>query len=40
VVAAIGKNDADHLVEDWRSPVVVCEKGEMRQGYLQARKST
>jgi len=38
VVGMIGKKDADHLIEDWRSMVVVCEKGEMRQGYLQARK--
>lgn len=38
VVELIGRKDADHLVEDWRSMVVVCEKGEMRQGYLRARK--
>jgi phosphoethanolamine N-methyltransferase len=38
VVELIGKQDADHLVEDWRSMVVVCEKGEMRQGYSRGRK--
>jgi len=36
VVELIGKKDADHLIEDWRAMVVVCEKGEMRQGYLRA----
>jgi lysyl-tRNA synthetase class I len=38
VVDLIGQKDADHLVEDWRAMMVVCEKGEMRQGYLRARK--
>jgi phosphoethanolamine N-methyltransferase len=38
VVDLIGRKDADHLIEDWRSMVVVCRKGELRQGYLKARK--
>ena len=29
---------ADHMIEDWRSLVVVCEKGELRQGYTRGRK--
>ena len=40
VVGMIGQKDADHLIEDWRSMVVVCEKGEMHQGYSRARKPT
>ena len=39
VVELIGQEDADHFVENWRAMVVVCEKGEMRQGYLRARKA-
>jgi phosphoethanolamine N-methyltransferase len=38
IVRLVGRADADHLVEDWRSMVVVCEKGELRQGYTRARK--
>ena len=38
VVELIGQADADHLEEDWRSMVVVCEKGEMREGYYRATK--
>jgi len=38
VLDMIGQQDADHLIEDWRSMVVVCEKGELRQGYVRARK--
>ena len=26
------------MIEDWRSLVVVCEKGELRQGYTRGRK--
>ena len=37
VLNMIGQEKADHLIEDWRSMVVVCEKGELRQGYLRAR---
>lgn len=38
VVEMIGKEMADYLIEDWRSMVVVCEKGELRQAYLRGRK--
>lgn len=34
----IGKDDAEHFVENWRAMLVVCEKGEMRQGYCRGRK--
>jgi len=34
----LGQKDADHFVENWRALVVVCEKGEMRQGYCRGRK--
>jgi lysyl-tRNA synthetase class I len=36
----IGQKDADHLVEDWRAMMVVCEKGEMLQAYCRAKKPT
>ena len=38
VAALIGESQADHMIEDWRSLVVVCEKGELRQGYTRARR--
>ncbi len=38
VVALIGESQAAHMIEDWRSMVVVCEKGERRQGYTRARR--
>ena len=38
IVEIIGQTEADHLVEGWRSMVVVCDKGEMRQGYFRATK--
>ena len=38
VVGLIGEAQAAHMIEDWRSLVVVCEKGELRQGYTTARK--
>jgi phosphoethanolamine N-methyltransferase len=38
VVALIGEAQAAHMIEDWRSMVVVCEKGELRQGYTRARR--
>ncbi len=31
----LGQESADHFVEDWRALVVVCDKGEMRQGYCR-----
>lgn len=38
MVALIGREQADHFVENWRAMVVVCDKGEMRQGYCRGRK--
>jgi ubiquinone/menaquinone biosynthesis C-methylase UbiE len=37
-VELIGEAQAAHMIEDWRSMVVVCEKGEMRQGYTRGRR--
>jgi len=37
-VELIGKEQADHFVENWRALVTVCEKGEMRQGYYRGMK--
>ncbi len=34
----IGKEDADHFVENWRILVIVSEKGELRQLYSRSRK--
>ena len=38
MVELLGQKDADHFVEDWRAMVIVCESGEMRQGYCCGRK--
>ncbi len=38
MVELLGQKDADHFVENWRAMVVVCESGEMRQGYCRGRK--
>jgi len=38
-VELIGQHDADQFVENWRAMVVVCDKGEMRQGYCRARRA-
>jgi phosphoethanolamine N-methyltransferase len=38
LVRLIGEAQADHMIEDWRSMVVVCEKGELRQGYTRGWK--
>ncbi len=38
MVEQIGQEDADYFVEDWRSMVVVIDKGEMKQGYLRGRR--
>lgn len=38
VVALIGEAQADHMIEDWRSLVVVCENGELRQGYTRGQR--
>jgi ubiquinone/menaquinone biosynthesis C-methylase UbiE len=37
-VELVGEVEADHMIEDWRSMVVVCEKGELRQGYTRGRR--
>jgi phosphoethanolamine N-methyltransferase len=37
--ALLGSADADHFVEDWRSMVVVFEKGELTQTICRARKA-
>lgn len=34
----LGKEGADHFVEDWRSMVVVLDKGELRPGRYRARR--
>lgn len=34
----IGQENADYFVENWRSMVVVCEKGEMLQVYSRGHK--
>ncbi|MBW2421902.1 MAG: methyltransferase domain-containing protein [Deltaproteobacteria bacterium] len=39
LVELIGKQAADHAVENWRATVVVCEKGEMLQVYSRAQRS-
>ena len=33
-----GEAQAAHMIEDWRSLVIVCEKGELRQGYTRGYK--
>ena len=38
IVALIGESQAEHMIEDWRSLVVVCEKGELRQGYTRGHR--
>jgi len=38
MVELLGKEDADHFVEDWRSMVVVFEKGDLTQTLCRSRK--
>jgi len=38
MVELLGKKDADHFVENWRSLVVVLDNGEMRQGYCRGQR--
>ena len=38
MVELLGREDADHFVENWRAMTVVCDSGEMRQGYCRGRK--
>ncbi len=38
VVELLGTDPAEHFVEDWRALVVVCDSGELRQGYCRGRR--
>lgn len=38
MVELLGQKDADHFVEDWRSMVVVFEKGDLTQTLCRSRK--
>ncbi len=38
MVELLGQEDADHFVENWRTLLVVIDKGEMRQGYCRGRR--
>ena len=38
MVERLGQKDADFFVENWRSMLVVIDKGEMRQGYCRGRR--
>ena len=38
MVERLGQKDADYFVENWRSMLVVIDRGEMRQGYCRGRR--
>ena len=38
LVELLGSDVAEHFVEDWRAMTVVCDSGEMRQGYCRGRR--
>jgi hypothetical protein len=38
MVELLGQRDADHFVENWRAMVIVCDKGEMQQGYCRGHR--
>ena len=38
MVELLDQSDADHFVENWRVLAIVCESGELRQGYCRGRK--
>ena len=38
MVELLGQTDADHFVENWRALAIVCESGELLQGYCRGRK--
>jgi len=38
MVELLGQADADHFVENWRALAVVCESGELLQGYCRGTK--
>lgn len=38
MVELLGQDDAKHFVENWRAMTIVCDSGEMRQGYCRGRR--
>jgi SAM-dependent methyltransferase len=38
MVDLLGRADADHFVNNWRSLAIVCESGELLQGYCRGQK--
>lgn len=38
MVDLLGQESADYFIDNWRATVVVCDKGEMRQGYSRGRR--
>jgi len=38
MVELLGQADADHFVLNWRALAVVCESGELLQGYCRGTK--
>ena len=38
MVELLGREDADHFVENWRAMVIVIDSGEMCQAYLRGRR--
>ena len=38
MIEVLGREQQEHFLEDWRAMVVVCDSGEMRQGYVRARR--
>ncbi len=38
LVNALGQDDADHFVENWRAMLAVIDGGEMKQGYLRGQR--
>ena len=38
MVELLGQADADHFVENWRMLAIVCENGELLQGYCRGTK--
>jgi len=39
MVELLGQADADHFVENWKYLAIVCESGELLQGYCRGMKS-
>lgn len=38
MISRIGQENADNFVENWRIMALICERGEMCQGYIRGRK--